>query len=383
MKTIRLPFKLKKPILAFGADLKSAFAFGAGDKAFLVDGFGDLSDPDNINRYEEAVKRYGRRLGIKPKIIACDLHPAYYSTRFAESYQLSAFSCQLFRVQHHEAHVASAIVDGSIKGDVIGVAFDGTGFGLDGNIWGGEFFVGGLKGLKRAAHLGYIRMPGGEAAIREPWRMAISYLKYSLGDRFLRSKIGFVRKLDKARCGVLTQMMARPINSPLTSSIGRLFDAVGSIVLEREAANFEAELPIILEDVAAQDCDELYDFDLRPDSGLRIIDVSRTIKGIVNDLSKKRDVSIISAKFHNTVAGMILKTSIYMRNRFKVGRVVLTGGVFQNSYLAGRTVIVLEKNGFEVYTHSNISTNDSGVPVGQIAIAGCPSRLQRNDWRSG
>jgi hydrogenase maturation protein HypF len=370
MKAIKLPFKLKRPVLACGADMKSAFALAAGNEAFLADGFGDLSDPDNSARYGEAVRKYEKRLGIRPEVVACDLHPGYFSTRFAEAYQISAVGCRLLRVQHHEAHVASAIIDGSVPGDVIGAAFDGTGFGSDGNVWGGEFFIGNLTRLKRAAHLDYIPMPGGEMAIRQPWRMAASYLYRALGTGFLKLNIGLVKKLDKKSWFVLRQMIDRGVNSPLTSSAGRLFDAAGSILLARQDAAFEAELPIILEDVAAEGCLDHYDFDIRPDKGLLTIDASRTIKGIIKDMAMKADIPVISAKFHNTVAGMIVATALELRKRLRIKKAVLTGGVFQNSYLTGKAVIMLEERGFDAHIHADVPTNDSGIAIGQVAIAG-------------
>ena len=369
MKAITLPFIVKSAILACGADLKGAFALAKGDKAFLFDGFGDLAQLDNFERYEKAAKASIAKTGIRPKIVACDLHPGYFSTRLAETYTLYAKRYPLLKIQHHEAHIASAITEHSIKGDVIGVAFDGTGFGVDGNIWGGEFFVGNVRKLKRIAHLEYTPMPGGEAAIHEPWRMAASHLYRCLGNGFLRLKIDFVKGLDKKKWPVIRRMVDKGLNSPLTSSMGRLFDAAGSIVLSRQNADFEAELPIILERVASSHCDDAYTFDIRPDKGILVIQASRLIKGIAKDLAGKADISVISAKFHNTVADMVLKVALTMKKKSGIGKVVLSGGVFQNSYLSGRAVILLEEAGFKVYTHGRIAANDSGIPIGQLAIA--------------
>lgn len=362
MKEIKLPFIVKKAVLACGADLKGAFALAKGDRAFLFDGFGDLSQLDNFERYEKAVKAAIVKTGIRPKVVACDLHPGYFSTRFAEN-------LQPFKVQHHEAHVASAIVDHAIKGDVIGVAFDGTGFGLDGNIWGGEFFVGNARKLERAAHLEYISMPGGEAAIREPWRMASAYLYKALGRDFLKLNIDFVKELDKKRWAVIRRMADKKLNSPLTSSMGRLFDAVGSIVLSRQRADLEAELPVILERIASRRTDEAYSFTIKADKGMNIIQASQVVKSVTSDLAKKTDTAVISAKFHNAVADMILKVALAIRKRSDVSTLVLSGGVFQNSYLTGRTAIMLEERGFKVYTHKRVATTDSGIPIGQLAIA--------------
>lgn len=375
MKKLTLPFRVKKPVLACGADLKGAFALAKGRNVYLFDGFGDLSDLDNFTRYEKAVTAAEKKLKINPQIVVCDLHPGYFSTRFAESFQLSAISAgggsayggsfQLYRAQHHEAHIASAIVDNGIRGEVLGAAFDGTGYGLDGNIWGGEFFAGKIGSLKRVAHLGYIPMPGGEACIVEPWRMAASYLYSIFGKDFLKPKSDFARGIDKKSWAVLKNMIDKKINSPLTSSVGRLFDAAGSLILNKRTVGFEAQLPIELENIADKNEGGYYDFELKKKDGMTIVNMAGAIRGILKDLDKKTPDPKISAKFHNTVAFIILKTA----KKFNFKKIVLSGGVFQNRFLSRKARQLLEEHGFEVYTRSNIEINDSGIPIGQIAIA--------------
>ncbi|MFA4981878.1 MAG: hypothetical protein WC592_05345 [Candidatus Omnitrophota bacterium] len=374
MTIITLPFRVRRPILACGADLKGTFALVKGDKAFLVDGFGDLADPDNLARYERSIAFNIKKLKIKPAIVACDMHPGYSSTRFAENLQLKTYNLKLFKIQHHEAHIASVITEHSISGDVIGVAFDGTGFGLDGNIWGGEFFVGGLKKFTRAAHLEYVPMPGGEAAIREPWRMALSWLYRALGEKSSSLKIDLVRKLDKKRSAMLRKMMERGINSPLTSSMGRLLDAAASLVFVKMDAAKEAELPTRFERIVSPLCRDKYKFDMKSERGILIVKASRTIAGVVRDLAKGVDEAIISAKFHNTIADIVLKVSIKLNKIHKIRKVVLSGGVFQNKFLITRAVEALEGVGFDVYTNYRTSTGDPGIPIGQIAIANVRAR---------
>lgn len=355
MKVIKLPFKIKSAILACGADLKGAFALAKGRSAYLFDGFGDLSDLDNFTRYEKAVKVAEKKLKISPRIVVCDLHPGYFSTQFAKNYaQQNAFNT-LYEAQHHEAHIASAIVDNDVRGDVFGVAFDGTGYGLDGNVWGGEFFFGNIRRMKRAAHLGYIPMPGGETCIKEPWRMAASYLYSIFGEDFLKLKLGLVRGIGRKKWVVLKHMIDKKINSPLTSSAGRLFDAAGSLVLNKRIAEFEAQLPMELERIAAAGVKDSYSHE----------DGVSMIKGLVKDAEKGLPSAVISAKFHNSVAMMILNAA----KKFKIKNVILSGGVFQNRYLREKASDLLNKNGFYVYTHARIETNDSGIPLGQIAIA--------------
>ena len=362
---IKLPFSIKKPILACGADMKGAFALARGDEAFPVDGFGDLSELDNFTKYGKSIKAHIKKLGIKPAIIACDFHPEYFSSKFAESFQLSTIDCQLCRIQHHEAHIASAIVDNNIKGDVIGVAFDGTGYGSDGNIWGGEFFVGGLKSFKRVARLKYVAMPGGEKAVKEPWRMAVSYLH----DAFGNDLPSLVKRWNKKDVTILKLAIDKKVNSPLTSSAGRLFDAVGSIILSKDRISKEAELPIELERLVSGSKCGAYKFKFQTDGEVIAIDTQEMVRGIIKDLSDKVEKNEISCKFHNTIAGIISKTALKLSKEFKVKQVCLSGGVFQNRCLTAKAVELLTREGTKVYRHSNIATNDSGIPIGQIAIA--------------
>jgi len=354
MKTIELPFTVKRPILACGADMKGAFALAKDRDAYLFDGFGDLSDLDNYARYGKAVRAAEKKLKIYSQAVVCDLHPGYFSTQFAQNFTQYAVRCTLYEVQHHEAHIASAIVDNDIKGDVLGVAFDGTGYGSDGKIWGGEFFVGSAKKFKRVAHLSYIPMPGGDMAIREPWRMAASYIYSASGD---------VKCYDKNRWAILKRMVEKNINSPMTSSVGRLFDAAGSLILNKELSRFEAELPMELEKIVDKNESGHYDFEFKKND-IVSIDMSKTIRGILKDQAKKISKSTIAAKFHNTVALMVLNIA----KEFNIKDVVLSGGVFQNKFLSRKTQELLRGNGFKVYSHSNVETNDLGIPLGQIAI---------------
>ena len=361
MKTVILPFKLKVPMLACGADTKGAFALAKGNKAYLVDGFGDLSDPDNLEKYEKAVRAYSKKLNIRPRVIACDLHPDYLSSKFAEEIANKlvvsgpwSVDRGPLRVQHHEAHVASAIIDNSIRGDVIGVAFDGTGYGLDGNVWGGEFFTGSLEGFKRAGHLEYVAMPGGEAAVKEPWRMAVSFLHHGRANDLIRKLYG--KKADPVK-----MLIDKGINSPITSSAGRLFDAAASIILGKKKAKFEAELPIELERIAEESCDDCYDAVETPD----------IIKCVARDALRCHDRHVVSAKFHNSVARLILKMAGKIRKNTNIKRVALTGGVFQNKFLTERAAGALENAGFKVFIHASIPTNDSGIPIGQIGLTPC------------
>ncbi len=369
MTTITLPFRVRKPVLACGGDLKGAFSLAKGSKAILAEGFGDLSEIDNLVRYEKAINEYAKKFNIKPGIIACDMHPGYFSTRFAEDYRQKAKGALLCRVQHHRAHIASAVIDNSIKEEVIGVAFDGTGSGDDGNMWGGEFFVGRGGSFLRAGRLDYVPMPGMDMVVKEPWRMAASYLYRAYGNDFLKLKIPFVRGMDKKKWVILKKMIDTGLNSPLSSSAGRLFDAAGSIILLKNKALFEAEIPIELERLVDRSCEGSYDFNIRQEGDMPVVDASSVIKGIVKDISKNMDEKRISSKFHNTLACIISTVSMNLRKRYGIKRIVMSGGVFQNKCLAEKAGSSLRQHGFNVYINSRIPTSDSGLPIGQIAIA--------------
>ena len=378
---INLPSRAKTEILALGAQTKSSFCFIKGKAAYLSASDGDMSNLENFRLFEKKISILKKRLKIKPKVIVCDLHPEYISSKLANDLA-EAEGLRIDAIQHHEAHVASCIVDNDIKGDVIGVAFDGTGFGLDGNIWGGEFFIGAIKGFKRAAHLQYIPMPGGEMSIREPWRMALSYLYNIYGGAFKKLKINFLTRIDKRTIDLLTRIVDKRINSPLTSSMGRLFDAVSSILGICDVAGYEGQAAIELEKEITLHASSLgfardrrftlhdkYNFKHRDEKGVVIIDSRPVIKGIIKDLHLKKKRSEISLKFHNAVSNMILEVCVILREKFHIEKVALSGGVFQNRYLASSISPILERRGFKVYLHKDLPAHDGNIALGQAVLA--------------
>ncbi|MBU1147849.1 MAG: hypothetical protein KKD11_05790 [Candidatus Omnitrophica bacterium] len=352
---------MKTRILALGAQSKGSFCLIKNGKLHVSNSFGDLSEAENFHRFEKEVKK------IKPKIVACDLHPDYSSTKLAK--KLIAHSSLLIKeIQHHEAHVASCIADNNIKGKVIGVAFDGTGFGRDGNIWGGEFFIGTIKGFKRASHLKYAPMPGSEAAVREPWRMAFSYL-YTL-----RNLGGCQRqppRLRRVELKLLTQMIDKGINSPLTSSMGRLFDAVASLVGICDVSEYEGQAAVELERAIKRQATSdkgqgRYNFTYKDN----IIDWTPVIKGIVKDLKAKKSKGEISLKFHNAACHMIKDVCVTLRKKYKINKVCMSGGVFQNKYLTKNAPMLLKKEGFKIYLHKRLPAHDGNIALGQLILAG-------------
>jgi len=360
---------VKKPILACGADLKGAFCLATGEDAVYSGSFGDLSDPDNYAAYEKAVKDAEKKFNITPKVIAYDMHPFYFSSRFAEEHSKNLIDRRLVKVQHHEAHIAGVLADNAVKGDVIGVAFDGTGFGRDGAIWGGEIFVGSAKGFKRVAHLSYTAMPGGEAAIRQPWRMAVSYLYRAYGKNLFKADSAFLNSITKRELKIIIGMIEKKINSPETSSMGRFFDAASALILKKKKAEYEAELPIKLEKAAARGCADEYGFDIKRRGGVIEVEPDDTIKGIIKDMSGGVKEGFAAAKFHNTAAAMIEAVSSAIKRKHGVNKVVFGGGVFQNRYLSERAELLLRKKRFTVYRNVNIPVNDEGIALGQVAIA--------------
>ncbi len=370
---IGLPFKKRSECLALGAQSKASFCLVKNGVAYLSGPCGDLGDLRNVELFEKGVASLRRRCKSRPGIIACDLHPEYISTRLAED--MAEKGARLKPVQHHEAHVASCMADNAVKGAVIGIAFDGTGFGRDGNVWGGEFFTGSIKGFKRAAHLKYIPMPGGEASIKKPWHMAWSYLYNIYGMRFKGLKIDFLRGLDRAKIDLLVQIIDKKINSPLTSSMGRLFDAVSSLLGICYAAEYEGQAAIELEKAikrqATRDNGQgKYTFRYKDKHGVIVIDWVPVIRGIIKDIQARKGKAEISLKFHNAICAMIKEVCILLRKKYKISKVCLSGGVFQNRYLTSRTKPLLEEEGFKVYSHKKVPAHDGNIALGQAVLAG-------------
>ena len=377
MRTMTLPFKIKDGILACGADLKSKFCFTKGGRLYISDDFGDLSRIDNMENYEKAMKEAIRVYKVRPKIIACDIHPGYFSTKFAQNYAANNPQCVLYKVQHHYAHIASCMLDNGIKGKVIGVSFDGTGFGTDDNIWGSEILLADLRGFKRMAHLDYIPMPGGESAVREPWRMAFSYLYKTYNHRLFNLGIPFMKKIGREKSSVLSKMIMNKINSPLTSSMGRLFDGVSSILGVCDKITYEAEAAIELERIADVNCEEKYAYKIQngfEDSAIRIGEI---IRGIVNDIKRNEKNSIISAKFHNTIAHFVKDAVSRIKKKEGTSKVVFSGGVFQNKYLVMRVKEFFSESEYKIYFHNVFPPTDVCIALGQIAVAGGQSEKGR------
>jgi hydrogenase maturation protein HypF len=367
---IDIPF-LKKELLACGAEVKNTFCLTKKGVAFLSPLIGDLENLETLCNYEQKIEAFIKELCLKPTLIVCDLHPEYLSTKYAKELARN-LEIKVIAVQHHHAHVASCMAEHNLKRNVIGVSFDGTGFGEDANIWGGEFLIAGYNGYERLGHLDYIPMPGGKFAILEPWRMAAAYLYRSFGDKFLELNLDFVQRLKFSNWLILRKMISRNINSPLTSSMGRLFDAVSSLLGIRDRIEYEAQAAIELEKEAAN-CrvsESSYSISvLENKNGMFVVEPRVIIEEIVKDLKAKVERARISLKFHTTIAEMIVTVCKKIREKIKLNDVVLSGGVFQNKILLSRASQLLNKQHFSIYVHNKIPAHDGGISLGQAAIA--------------
>ena len=352
-------------VLAAGGELKNTICLTKGRYAFLSQHIGDLENAESHGFFEEALEHLQRILEIRPLAIAYDLHPGYFSTKWA----LAQSNLPLIGVQHHHAHIASCMAENHLEDRVIGIALDGTGYGTDGRIWGGEVLLADYSGFERAAHLAYVPLPGGEAAIREPWRMAVSYLVRHFGCDFVRN-LPLVADVPAKNLNVLFQMMEQGINSPLTSSCGRLFDAVAALAGIRREVNYEAQAAIEFEMAIGTSHDEgVYPFELLAERDTWIIDTRGLFEALLYDLERRVPVADISRRFHNGLSKVLGEVAVRLRERSGLERICLSGGTFQNQYLFERLSDHLAAAGFQVFTHTEVPAGDGGLSLGQALVA--------------
>ena len=354
--------------LACGGEMKNTFTFTKGRYAIISQHIGDITNDDAFSFYNKTMSNLKTTFNVSPKVVAYDMHPDYLTTDFALDYGVPPVP-----VQHHHAHIVSVMAEKGLKGLVIGVAFDGTGYGTDGCVWGGEFLLASRGYFIRKGQIKYTGMPGGEKAIKEPWRMAISYLYSLYGPELIEKAAFFADRFEKRKIETVMNMCKTRINTPLTSSCGRLFDAVASILGLNDYATFEAEAAICLEKAASLGIEfkESYNFVMDVDkNGYLELDVLPLIGRIVEDVKAGVEVSAIAMKFHNTIAAMILTAVKAINEKDEVIRqVVVSGGVFQNVLLLEKAVNLLGKEGFKVFHSENIPPNDGGLSLGQAIIA--------------
>ena len=356
------------PLLAVGAHQKNTLAIAAGCQVVVSQHVGDLDTPLALEAFRRVAGDLPRLYALEPQAVVCDLHPDYHSTRHAESMGLP-----IVRVQHHHAHVRACMAEHNLSGPLLGVAWDGTGFGLDGTVWGGEFLRVAPSGFERIAHLRTFRLPGGERAVREPRRAALGLLYELMGEElFTRDDLAPLRGFSSVERGLLRGVLRGGFNAPWTSSAGRLFDAVASLLDIRQTVAFEGQAAMELEFVVeGAETMAAYPFDIT-ESG--VIDWGQMVRAILEDRSNNSTVGTIARRFHDTLAEIIVATA----RRPGEQTVVLSGGCFQNAYLLEQTVTRLRAAGFYVYWPERIPTNDGGIALGQIlaAVADQDRRLE-------
>lgn len=369
-----LPIPCPAPILAVGAQLKGTFALGKDRRAIISHHMGDLDHFSAYRAFERDIELYEKLFAITPEYIAHDLHPDYASTRYAVKRSPSA-GAGIIAVQHHQAHIASCMVENGLTEPVIGVAFDGTGYGLDGAIWGGEFFVGNLGGFKRAAHLRYIPLPGGDSAVREPWRVAAAYLVDAGAECEM-----FECRQNPESLRTVRSMIEKKFNSPMTSSVGRLFDAVASLCGARDKVSYEGQAAMQLEWLASDEpSGAAYPYNVAVSSVPESLAISATpllqintrplIRAIVNDVNGGISASRIARRFHTTLAGLAADVCVHLHKITGINAVALSGGVFMNKLLSMELQQRLATSGLSVYRHQKVPPNDGGLCLGQLAMA--------------
>jgi hydrogenase maturation protein HypF len=365
---LSLPLACPGPILAVGGQLKGTFALGREHHAFISHHLGDLDNYHAFRAFEQDIALYEQLFGLRPGLIAHDLHPDYASTRYAEQrvrQQVHADGMACLPVQHHHAHMASCMAEHGLNEPVIGVTFDGTGYGTDGAIWGGEFLVGDYRHFSRAAHFRYVGMPGGDQAIREPWRMALAHLRAAGVERSV-----FHDRIEPAAERVIVQMLERGIQTPPTSSAGRLFDAVAAIAGVRDRVSFEGQAAMELEWLATDaPVDGSYAFDLVEAKEALEIDPRPLIRAVADDAAGGTTPPAIARRFHSTLVEIIAAVGDRLRQTTDIQAVVLSGGVFLNALLTSEVCARLASNGFRVYRHQRVPPNDGGLCLGQLAVA--------------
>jgi hydrogenase maturation protein HypF len=365
---VHLPFKANQ-ILACGAELKSTFCLTRDNYAFVSQHIGDLENLETMEHFEATLELYKKLFRIQPEIVAYDMHPEYLSTKYAKSLGDRHKELKLVPVQHHHAHIVSCMVENGVEEKVIGVSFDGTGYGTDGRIWGGEFLVADYKGFERVGHLEYVPLPGGTVAIERPYRMAISYILTLLGKDALTPDLDFLKEVSSQELELIKKQLEKGINSPLTSSCGRLFDAVSALIGIRGRIDYEAQAAIEMEMAADGSERRGYPFAILEKDRVNIVHLKDLFSAIVQDIVNNVSQSRIAMRFHRTMAEMVVQMCQRLAKSSGINKVALSGGVFQNRLLLRLTVAALEKDGFEVLTHSRVPTNDGGVSLGQAVIA--------------
>ncbi len=352
------------PILACGADLKNTIAVTRGNQVFLSQHIGDLEDFETSVFFKKTVDHLVKILEVNPRVVAFDLHPDYFSRRFAENFGADS----AIGVQHHHAHIASCLGEKGLEGPVIGFAFDGTGYGEDGTIWGGEMLIADRQGYQRIGHLEQVYIPGGEVAIKNPWRMALAHVWNAFGERIDIEEVSRLVGREKSELELVISMIRSGFNSPKTSSCGRLFDGISSLCGLCELVHYEGQGAVELEMAADRSVREAYGVDLDRGENI-IVRTAGLIEQVLNDLRRGEQAGVVSMKFHNWLAEAINLAAIEAGRRTGIKMVALSGGCFQNEILLSSAVEKLRKSGFQTIYNTIVPPNDGGIAFGQVIVA--------------
>lgn len=364
---LRIPFRADG-ILALGAGMNNCFCLGKNYKAIGGQYNGDLSNPASADSYVKNIGHFLRLFRHTPVTLVRDTHPGYFSTGYAEELKKQQNAggrrVKIVEVQHHHAHIASVMAEYGLDEKVIGVCFDGTGYGTDDHIWGGEFLICDLTGFERVSHLEYIPLPGGDKAIEEPWRTALSFLFKIYGEETLELPLIINREIPQLQREFIKVMIREGINSPLSSGAGRLFDAVSALLGLCLFSNYEAEAPMKLESIIAPDVEDYYEI-----AEADPVVTTQIIRKIVEDVRAGVDPGIVSARFHNTIIELIFQKSMELACRTGLSKIVLSGGVFQNRYLVEGLLKKFSGTPVKIFLSSKVPSNDGGIAFGQLVIA--------------
>ncbi len=361
---LELPVEAGRPLLACGADLKNTFCIARGSRAWVGHHIGDLEHYPTHRAFREGIAHFERLFAVRPRVVAHDLHPGYFSTAYA----LEREDVELVGVQHHHAHLAACLAEHGLEGPAVGAIYDGTGYGTDGTVWGGELLVGGLSGFERAGSLRPVRMPGGAAAIREPWRMACAWLTAAFGEpQPLPPRLAGV--VDERRWRAMAQVGASEVVSPVTTSMGRLFDAAAALCGVGLVVNYEGQAAVEFEAAAGGARAGAYDLSVVDGENGVTLDPRETLRAMVADLASGTPVEAVSARFHAAVADGTVRACAAVAARHGLDTVVLSGGVFQNRLLLERAAAALDDAGLRVLTPERLPAGDGGISFGQAAVA--------------
>jgi hydrogenase maturation protein HypF len=364
-EALELPRPAARPALACGAELKSTFCLARGTRAWVGHHIGDLEDLETLRAFTGGIEHFQRLFSLEPELVAHDLHPDYVSTKYA----LERAGVELIGVQHHHAHLAACLAEHGEGGPALGAIFDGTGYGPDGTVWGGELLAGGLLGFERVGALWPVRLPGGAAAIREPWRMACSWLVESTGSERPALPPSLEGEVEPLAWRRVCELVRTGLSAPTTTSVGRLFDAVAALCGLRARVSYEGQAAVELEAAADPAEGGAYELPVVELEGLERLDAREVVRAVLAELEAGAPVGTVSARFHSGLARATARACAAAAGRHGLESVVLSGGVFQNRLLLERTSTALRELGLRVLFPQRLPPNDGGISYGQAAVA--------------